>query len=404
MFSSTSVPRLLVFLAALAAGVPAGAQTLPSGPVRAFDGRLVLGGEVAATIGEQDHTAYFNFTDYEHNALRMVRLALSGLWRPAEWVALVGEVRSEDFHQPAAFAAYVRLRPWRGRRFDIQAGRIPPAFGAFGRRAYGNDNPFIGYPLAYQYLTSLRTDAVPATAGDLLRMRGRGWQSSFPVGSSAEKPGLPLITAFRWDTGVQVRWGEGPVELSGAVTMGTLSHAQVADDNSGRQISGRVAITPRTGLVVGSSLARGAWLSRRVPGTEGRSLAQSAVGADVEYSRGYWLVRSELVWSRWQLPYALEPSSDNTVSALGVWAEGRYRISPRFFAAARVDRLGFSEIADPGTGRPVPWEGRVRRLETGIGWYLQRNLVARLAVQPNWRDAGRVRRRTYVSAQVAYWF
>ena len=40
-------------------------------------------------------------------------------------------------------------------------------FGAFARRTYANDNPLIGYPLAYQYLTSLRPDAVPATADAL---------------------------------------------------------------------------------------------------------------------------------------------------------------------------------------------------------------------------------------------
>ena len=100
-----------------------------------------------------------------------------------------------------AYAAYVRVRPWRRHRFDIQAGRIPPTFGAFGRRAYSTDNPLIGYPLAYQYLTSLRPDAIPATADDLLRMRARGWRSSFPVGSQTPGPGVPLVTAFRWDTG-----------------------------------------------------------------------------------------------------------------------------------------------------------------------------------------------------------
>ncbi len=105
------------------------------------------------------------------------------------------------------------MRPWRRHALDIQAGRIPPTFGAFSRHTYGTDNPVIGYPLAYQYLTSLRTDAVPGTADDLLGMRARGWRSSFPVGSETPGPGVPLITAFRWDTGVQVRWKHGPIEV-----------------------------------------------------------------------------------------------------------------------------------------------------------------------------------------------
>jgi hypothetical protein len=36
--------------------------------------------------------------------------------------------------------------------------------------------------------------------------------------------------------------------------------------------------------------------------------------------------------------------------------------------------------------------------------YLQRNLTLRAVVQRNWRDAGRVRQRTFVSSQLAYWF
>ena len=67
----------------------------------------------------------------------------------------------------------------------MQIGRIPPTFGAFTRRAYSRDNPLIGYPLAYQYLTSLRADAVPASADELLRMRGRGWLTEFSIGNRA---------------------------------------------------------------------------------------------------------------------------------------------------------------------------------------------------------------------------
>ena len=36
-------------------------------------------------------------------------------------------------------------------------------------------------PLGYQYLTSLRYDALPASADELLNMRGRGWLSSFSI-------------------------------------------------------------------------------------------------------------------------------------------------------------------------------------------------------------------------------
>ena len=62
-----------------------------------------------------------------------------------------------------------------------------------------------------------------------------------------------------------------------------------------------------------------------------------------------------------------------------------------------------SKVALPGA-RDVSWDAPVRRAEIGGGWYLQRNLIAKLAVQINDRDGGRVRERTYLSGQIAYWF
>ena len=203
------------------------AQTLPAGPATAFDGRLAAGAEVVATIGDRDESAFFNYTDYEHNVLRMFRVALSGSWRPFERLAFVGEVQSEDLTEVRPYAAYVRIRPIRSVPLDIQAGRIPPVFGSFGRRAYNVNNPVIGYPLAYQYLTSLRPDAIPATHDDLLCMRARGWLATYPVGSPDPAPGIPLISAFRWDTGVQAHWRHDIVEVAGAVTAGTLADPRV---------------------------------------------------------------------------------------------------------------------------------------------------------------------------------
>jgi hypothetical protein len=236
-------------------------------------------------------------------------------------------------------------------------------------------------------------------------MRGRGWRPIYPVGSTALEPGVPLITASRWDTGVQVRWRAKAVEASGAITAGTLSSPRFSDDNGGRQLSARVAVTPVVGLVVGASGARGAWLAESVPRPDDHTPTQTAAGADVEYSRDHWLVRSEMVWSQWELPFALAPSTTRNVSALSAWVEGRYRLTPRVFVAGRVGRLGFSKIT--GTlfdGRPTPWDAPVDRIETTVGYYLQRNLTARVTAQGNWRDGGRVHQRTYFSAQLTYWF
>ncbi len=224
------VPRMSLspITAALAACLllpwPALAQSLPAGPVSAFDGRLGVGADVVATFGAPDDEAYFNYTDYEHNTLRMFRLALSAAWRPISRIAVVGEVRSEDLDTVRPYAAYVRVRPWINRAFDVQFGRIPPTFGAFGRRGYqGNDNPLIGYPLAYQYLTSLRPDAAPATVADLLVMRGRGWRASYPIGSTEPGPGRAARLGVPVGHRHPGALGGPAVDVTGSVTTGTLS-------------------------------------------------------------------------------------------------------------------------------------------------------------------------------------
>ena len=399
-------PVTAALAACLLVPLPALAQSLPAGPVSAFDGRLGVGADVVATFGAHDEEAYFNFTDYEHNTLRMFRVALSAAWRPISRLAVVGEIRSEDLDSVRPYAAYVRVRPWINHAFDIQVGRIPPTFGAFGRRGYqGNDNPLIGYPLAYQYLTSLRPDAAPATVADLLVMRGRGWRSSFPIGSQQAAPGVPLVSAFRWDTGIQAHWEGRTVDVTGSVTTGTLSDPRVSDNNDGKQVSSRLAYRPTAGLVLGTSAARGEFFAREVTQAlpaSGGSHAQTTLGADAEYSRGYWLVRSEVVWSRWNVPFAT-PAASTNVDALGAWVEGRYRVTPRVVLSGRVDRLGFSRLA-VGANLTPTWEADVWRVEAVAGFYIQRNLMVRAGAQYNERDGGRVRERRYFSGQVAYWF
>ncbi len=379
------------------------AQTLPAGPAQAFDGKLLVAADVAATVGASDEIAFFNYTDYEHNTLRTFRVGVSALWQPTGRLALVANLRSDDIEAVRAYAAYLRFRPWRGRAFDVQAGRIPPSFGAYGRRSYATDDAFIGYPLGYQYLTSLRADAVPASADDLLRMRARGWRASYPVGDPIARPGMPIVNALRWDTGVQGHWSDSHSDIAVSLTNGTLSNPRVADNNGSKQVSGRLGLTPVTGLALGVSAARGGWASRDLPGSS--HAIQQAFGVDGEYSRGQWLVRGELLWSRWSLPIVLTPSETSAVRATAGWIEGRYRLTPRIFAALRVDALGFSRIR--GTlfgGAPTTWDAPVRRVETVAGYYLQRNLIARISLQQNWRDAGRVENQTYLSGQLSYWF
>jgi hypothetical protein len=388
------------------------AQSLPSDPFTLGNGVFTLGSQVDVSAAPTDYRGWFNYTDYQHDALRLFRVAVSGVLRTGSHLQVLGDVRAEaDITEGEwtvrPYALYVRVRPWAGRAFDIQAGEIPPSFGTYGRRGYGTDNPLVGMPLAYQYLTALRSDAVPSSADDLLRMRAHGWSVHYPIGNTAAGPGLPVVNALRYDSGVQVHVGSGLTELSVSVTSGTLANPLFRDDNSGKQLSARLEFNPAVGLVLGVSGARGAYLARSVidvlpPDLRDADYLQQALGADVEYSRGHWLLRAELIMSDWRVPTINPPHIADPVRAVGAYVEGRWRIRPRVFLAGRVDHLGFSEIT--GSAGPLSWDAPVTRIEAGGGYYLQRNLVLEAVFQHNWRDGGTVRTLGTGSVQLRYWF
>ena len=396
----------LIASALLGCAVRATAQGLPSEPVAFAGGRVTVAGDISAGVGSDD-TGFFNFTDYEHSALRLFRVDLSTSVALTPHFSLLAEVRDENIETLRAYAFYVRVRPWTDHAIDIQAGRVPPTFGAFARRVYAADNPLIGYPLAYQYLTSLRPDSLPWNADELLRMRARGWLSNYSIGNTEPEAGVPLVSAFRWDTGVQVHAASAVLDGTVAVTTGTLANPLLKDDNSAPQVAGRVAARPITGLVLGVSAARGPFVSSTAArGAVGdghdRSFTQTAFGGDVEYSRGYYLVRAETIWSEWKLPSLGAPVIDRPVSALSTYVEGRYKLRPGLYVAGRVDHLGFSDIV--GSAGPQSWDAPVTRVEVGAGYSLQRNLLLKISVQRNTRDGGRVTDATLVGAQVVYWF
>ena len=389
--------RGLVLAAALLAATGTGAETPAPAPAR-----LNFGGELSASLAPPD-PAFYNYTDYEYNPLRLARVAVAAEWRIHDRLAVLGEVRSDNLATPRVHAAYVRFRPWTKRAFDVQAGRIPPAFGSFARRSYATDNFLIGIPLAYQYLTSLRPDALPATTGDLLRMRGRGWRPSFPVGSQARGPGLPLVNALRWDTGVQARAGSDRAEVLAAYTVGTLSNPRLRDDNGSRQLCARVASRPVVGLVLGAAAARGGYLARAATdglGVDGDRFAQKAFGLDVEYSRDYWLLRAEGVWTGWDMPAIREPFVVGPLRARGVSVEGRYTLVPGLYAAARLDHLTFNRLP----GMAAPWDAPVLRVEAGAGYRVRRHVLVKAVYQHDQRDDDRGRSLSAAAGQVLLWY
>ena len=395
---------------ALLAAIFVGAAAIPAAhawdPRGLAGGRLRLGGEASFSMAAEDR-GFFNYTDYRDSWLRMARLGAAAEFRFSPHVALLGELRTYNFHDVSPYGLYLRVRPWADRDLDFQVGRIPPVFGAFPRRGYGSDNPLIGLPQAYQYLTNIRADALPATADDMVRMRGEGWLVRYPLGNRVPAAGVPLVASLHWDTGVQVRIGTEPIQVSAAVTQGTVGNPRFEDDNDGKQLAGRVAWTPVPGLILGASGAQGEYVARTAQAVLSPELAastyrQQAWGADAEYSRDHWLLRSEAIWSHWDMPAVRAPLIQSPLHSRSLMVEGRYKIVPGVWVAARFDDLWFSDIE--GTAGTATWDAPVRRLEIGAGFAVHRYVHLKAAWQRNRRDGGEVHRQDFLAAQVLFWY
>jgi hypothetical protein len=375
--------------------------------------RLTVGIEGLVSVATDD-SGYFNYSDYERSTTELVRLRMDASLRLGPRAALLLEGRMDNGGGPSLSAAYLRVRPFEGHAFDVQMGRIPPVFGAFGRRAYGVDNPLIGLPFIYQYLTSLRSDSLPASADDLVAMKGQGWANYYPIGSSEWDHGLPLVAADRWDVGVQARWAAERVTVAMAVTQGSQCNPRVRDDNPGKQVVGRVEVRPALGLVLGASAAQADYVDESAvaalpPASRGASHDQQAFGLDAEFSRGHWLLRTEGILSRWFVPPVDEPFVPSPLQSWGVFVEARRKIRPGLYAAARFDHAGFSTLtASPPEGSATPlvttWEAPVTRVEVGAGYNIRHNVVLKAVVQQNWRKEAAEQSDMVIAAQTQFWF
>lgn len=372
-------------------GVPPEAASAESW--RLGSSELLATGRVSATFAPRDR-AYFNASSYGSSTLRQVRATLDLEWRRGPRLALVAQGRSRNAERPYFSALYLRARPFARVPLDLQAGRVPPVFGAYGRRGYADDDALIGLPLPFHYPTTLRPDGQPASADQLLLWRGGGWLTTY--NGLAPRAGLPLMQGDAWDTGLELRWApHARLELAAALTRGTLAAPRLGDDNDGRQASARVQVRPRFDLVLGLSFARGPYRARAAAGTADH---QKSWGADAEWSHGPWLFRAEGLHVRFDVPaVARHP--------LGTWGgllEVRRRLAPGLDLATRVERLTFDPLV--GTRQRAGWDASLWRWETGLAWSARRGLRLKLACQQNWRDSAFLPRQTLLAGQVGLWF
>ena len=82
--------------------------------------------------------------------------------------------------------------------------------------------------------------------------------------------------------------------------------------------------------------------------------------------------------------------------------EGRYKLVPGWYLAARYDRLFFSDIVS--SQGELAWDANLWRVEAGTGYSLRRNVILKASYQYDRRDGGHVTAAHLAAAQVVLWF
>jgi hypothetical protein len=260
--------------------------------------------------------------------------------------------------------AAIRILDFAGLGFNFQMGKFDMPFGNLEERRFPTKNFLYGLPLIYEYRMSLPNQVVNRV--DVLNNRGDG-------------VGMRLLDLGMYDIGAMVYGDLGRLHYALAGSNGTISSSYGGHLNSNTDFNKivRLAYTPMMGLTFGASAAMGPYLVNSVkplPRNEGSNHYQQLIGeADLEFSRGRFLLNGEGVYSQWTVPFE---NADTKLSAIGYYGEAKYTWFPRFYTAARVSGLIFSHLT---VGDISPrWDNNMLEVEAGIGYHLDRNTIIKV--------------------------
>lgn len=313
----------------------------------------------------------FNHGDSQFDAYRF-KLFVEG--RVADGVDIYTQLLYQDDLGVSVIGAYGMWTPQKDLDLHVIAGKIPWRIGTYAERTYSNKNPLIGTPMLYQYHTALRGDRLPPNADALANAAGTGQFGPVYDSSGRGFRGMPVIYDRCWDFGVMITGSERPFEYSAGFVNGSPSSAAPnADTNNGKSWLGRLGVQPWPGVRLGVSGSYGPWLSDafagQVPaGKTVNTYAQRLVMADAEWLVSHFEFRAEFARNEWQTPTV------GDVAMRGGYVEAKATLPRGFFAAGRLGVMRFGDVTD-STGAARAWDLDVSRLETGLGYRLQRNVT-----------------------------
>ncbi len=293
----------------------------------------------------------------------------------------IDDDRSVHVELMQAFVGYVRSSS-KG-SILIKAGQISSAFGLFPIDYDDAKMPLVNPPLAYTANLPLRADQLPCGAEDIIRQSYDSGVGYHCGGSNVQRYGLTPVTLYGLPSvEVQLSLSRFDARLQITNSSPANPHGLFSESQSLQWTAGG-GYTFAQGLHVGVSGFRGPYLDNNLTpllpdGIDIKDFRADGIGVDARWLRGPWSAQGE--WM--QFHFAL-PGFIRSPSKTAAYVDVKRIISPRIFAAARVNLDDSNRIKDESAFGATRYAGPQQLYEATVGYRLNREQL--LKVGAGWR-------------------
>lgn len=273
-----------------------------------------------------------------------------------------GEVRLDEY--------FLQFRASDADEVKLRAGKYATVFGSWAPRSLTWDNPLITAPNAYEDLVPITHSAAPGSLAAFAARRDM----------AANKAGwVPIIWGPSYATGAAVLGRINAFDYALEVKNVALSSPPDTWDGIDNGFPTQPTATVRLGLqpapewTLGSSFSRGPYMQESAQvtlptGTSVDDFYQTTWGLDAGYAHRSWQVWSEAIYATFDVPRV------GQVDVLSGYIEAKYKITPQFWTALRVNQSWFGDIP----GLTISWDRNTSSLDLGLGYRASTHIEAKL--------------------------
>lgn len=248
--------------------------------------------------------------------------------------AVQGDESEHDVHAEIE-EALLRFSPESGLPIVFEGGRIAPTVGAFAKRRFSNINPLIGEPDGYQ-------------------------------------------TMYPWGGQVSLAWNRADFRAA-LIDLPVVNVKYTPEPSSRARPALAAGYSPMAGIRLGGSFTSGPYLGSGVnpflpAGSEWDDYWERVFGIEAQFSRGYFEVNGEVVFSRYEVP-----NHPEATHGLAHYTELKYTWSPRLFSAIRFEQNDYAYIQPVSPSFWIAAETNFYDGEAGIGYRLGPETLIKVA-------------------------